>query len=200
MARVQVTKINFQPIVRAFFKTRAFKNAARRIAEKRFGKAKSNLINRFDSHPVTREIEGGAEASNSSGTLGGDGNLFTFIGFYREDNPIERVRSALHTKIRMIPGRIATRKNVISAEFTVIAPTIVDLSSITPMPWEGGSWIRAIESGISGFGYYMFKRNEASRSGHGLQINKKVRNGGYRPVKYYSDLFKKFRKEIIIGL
>ena len=100
----------------------------------------------------------------------------------------------------MIPGRIATRKNVISAEFTVIAPTIVDLSSITPMPWEGGSWIRAIESGISGFGYYMFKRNEASRSGHGLQINKKVRNGGYRPVKYYSDLFKKFRKEIIIGL
>jgi hypothetical protein len=200
MARVQVTKINFKPMVRDFSKTRAFKNEARKIANKRFQKAKNNLINGFDSHPITREIEGGAEASNTSGTLGGDGNLFTFIGFYREDNPVEKVRSALREKIRITSGRIATNKNVASAEFTVSAPTIADLSSITPMPWEGGSWIKAIESGISGFGYYMFKRNEASRSGHGLQIDRKVRNGGYRPVKYYSDLFRKFRKEVIVGL
>ena len=199
MPRVQITKIKFQPMVRAFSKTRAFKNAARRIANDRFQKAKENFINDFGSHPVTREIEAGAEASNSSGTLGGGGNLFTFIGFYREDNPVGIVRSALRTKVRMTSGRISTKKNVASVEFTVSAPSMADLSAVSPMPWEGGSWIRAIESGISGFGYYMFKRSEASRSGHGLQIDKKVRNGGYRPVKYYSDLFRKFRKEVIVG-
>ena len=33
----------------------------------------------FDRHPVTVEIEKGPDATNTSGTLGGVGNLFSFI-------------------------------------------------------------------------------------------------------------------------
>jgi hypothetical protein len=199
MARAIVTKLKFQPIVRAFSRSKAFKTEARRVANTKFERAKKSLIYDFDSHPVTKEIEGGPEASNSSKTLGGDGNLFTFIGFYREDDPVAIVRNALKQHIRITSGKFTSRKDSVSAEFTVSVPTVEDLANITPMPWEGKSWIKAVESGISGFGYYMYKRSEASRSGHGLQIDKNVRSGGYRPVKYYSALFKKFKKEIVTG-
>ena len=43
--------------------------------------AKSNFIEQFEEHPITKEIQDGPEASNSSGTLNGQGNLFSFIGF-----------------------------------------------------------------------------------------------------------------------
>jgi hypothetical protein len=194
-----VTKLKFHPIARALSKSRAFKNEARKVANAKFQRAKNSLINNFNSHPVTREIEAGPEADNSSRTLGGSGNLFTFIGFFREDNPVEMVRNALQRHIKITSGKFTSRKDSVSAEFTISAPTTEDLASVAPMPWEGKSWVKAIESGMSGFGYYMYKRSEASRSGHGLQIDKKVRNGGFKPVKYYSALFRKFRKEIVMS-
>ena len=42
-------------------------------------KAHARLVDEFVNHPVTKEIEGGVTASNQSGTLGGYGNLFSFI-------------------------------------------------------------------------------------------------------------------------
>ena len=39
------------------------------------------LMKEFEEHTVTKEIEEGAGASNISSTLGGYGNLFTYIGF-----------------------------------------------------------------------------------------------------------------------
>lgn len=73
------------------FNTRQFeRDVAKQMASKqmqreafstvqaRINEARRELINDFESHPVTREIEGGTESSNLSGTLGGYGNLFTF--------------------------------------------------------------------------------------------------------------------------
>ena len=44
------------------------------------------LIKQFESHPVTKEISGGSSSSNVSGTLGGYGNLFSFIGFHNNSS------------------------------------------------------------------------------------------------------------------
>ena len=49
--------------------------------QRRFNAAHKKLLNEFETHPVTREIEGGPDATNTSGTLGGSGNLFSFLGF-----------------------------------------------------------------------------------------------------------------------
>ena len=39
------------------------------------------MLREFDSHPVTTEISSGPKAGNTSNTLSGRGNLFSFIGF-----------------------------------------------------------------------------------------------------------------------
>ena len=64
------------------------------------------------------------------------------------------------------------------------------------MPWEAGlSWLDRIEKGISGCGYYMSVANRRfSRSGKGVQLDRKVRDGRYSPVSYYSGIINKFRK------
>ena len=196
MAKVIIRKLKFDPMVRALTKTRAFKEATRKAAAEKFKDAKNNLIKGFDSHPVTREIERGEEAANTSGTLGGYGNLYTFIGFYKNENPVEEVRDAIKKYTTMSRGKFTSTKNKAEASFTIKVPTVDELASVSPMPWEGGSWLRSIERGISGFGYYMYKKYRGSRSGSGFQLDNQVREGGYKPTKYYSSLVRMFAKEV----
>jgi hypothetical protein len=51
------------------------------LAAKKVEDGKARLLQDLNNHPVTKEIESGETASNVSGTLGGKGNLFSFIGF-----------------------------------------------------------------------------------------------------------------------
>ena len=64
------------------------------------------LIAEFNAHPVTKEIEGGEGSANISGTLGGYGNLFTYIGFNDSDHPIEILRALLKNslQVRILPA------------------------------------------------------------------------------------------------
>ena len=44
--------------------------------EMEFEKAKKALLNEFENHEVTRELNQGASGSNISDTLAGEGNLY----------------------------------------------------------------------------------------------------------------------------
>jgi hypothetical protein len=70
----------------------------------------------------------------------------------------------------------------------------------TPLPWEGGrSWVRGIERGISGLGYYLsgrFKTPEPSQSGGGIQSEYKVRAGAFTTVKYLSEILKNLKEKL----
>jgi hypothetical protein len=61
------------------------------IVQDRFNKIKNELIQEFLNHPVTQEIKAGPNTTNISGTLNGKGNLFSFIGFYEGDDPIQDI-------------------------------------------------------------------------------------------------------------
>ena len=63
-----------------FSKSIEYINEVKRIVNSEFNKIKEDLLREFNNHPVTKEIESGVDSLNSSGTLGGVGNLFTFIG------------------------------------------------------------------------------------------------------------------------
>ena len=53
------------------------------------------------------------------------------------------------------------------------------------------------EDGISGFGYYVYGLVfPGSRSGRGIQSKNKVRVAAYRPVKYMTELYTKFIKNL----
>ena len=63
-------------------------------------KAQREMIQELESHPVTKEIESGPNGTNQSGTLGGYGNLFSFIGFERGMSPINPIRKIIK-KVRI---------------------------------------------------------------------------------------------------
>lgn len=161
----------------------------------RFEQIKDDMIQEFESHLVTKEIDGGIGADNISDTLGGITNLYSFIGFYEGDKPLEPIREILR-EINM--HKTVGRRSVIKYTFTF--PTAKEIFKVTPIPWATGrSWAQGIEHGISGIGYFLRKYSERSYSGFGLQAKKPVRhNIRFKNTKYISDLLAKYTKRIIL--
>ena len=48
--------------------------------EQEFEKAKRILLAEFEEHAVSRELKGKSGSTNLTNTLGGEGNLYSFIG------------------------------------------------------------------------------------------------------------------------
>lgn len=155
--------------------------ALEKVTEK-VEEVKAKFMDEFETHPVTKEIEAGPDSRNISKTLIGDGNLFTFIGFNEGENPIAGLREALENSFKvkksLFSFNISGKKR--QYEFKVSVPSMEELENLTPMPsWDSSrSWLKGIESGISGYNRYMFKRLgffKNSRSGKGLQAKGVIR-------------------------
>jgi hypothetical protein len=186
-------KINKKAIQKAIFTNRAVKQMVRNIVQKEVEKEKALFRAEFESHPVTQELDGGENASNISGTLGGYGNLFSFLGFNRGETPTAPVKSLIQ-KISL--NGIGSNRGK-SFQFRVNVPTKEEFAAITRLPWENGrSWLLDIERGISGVGAYLFGRFESSRSGGGIQSKYNYSNRTFRNVKYFSGMYSKFLKRL----
>ncbi len=193
--------IRMKQIVAKISKSPGFKKIMQKKAQSKFDAAQKAAMSKFNAHPITREIEDGPEASNMSGTLGGYGNLFSFIGFNRGSRPLSEVRKlmALGYKLLKMP-KTQVRGNKIFVSFSVSYPDITEFYKITPTPWGGPSWLFGIENGMSGFGNYMYGRfgsdNFSSRSGSGLQSEKTKRTTTFRPMEYVSEILREFRSDL----
>ena len=186
-------KINKKAIEKAIFTNRAVKKMVRDIVQKEVEKEKILFRADFESHPVTQELDGGETASNNSGTLGGYGNLFSFLGFNNGANPTAPVKTLIQ--------KIALDRNVQSSgntfKFKVNIPSKDDFAAVSRMPWEGGrSWLLDIERGISGLGAYLYGRFKSSRSGTGIQSNYNYTNRRFKNVKYFSEMYSKFLRRL----
>ena len=149
---------------------------------------KNLFLNEFESHPVTEEIEGGANASNISGTLGGYGNLYSFLGFSN---------SAPTAPVKFLIKRIVVNKTPIvknyGYQFKIIVPSKDEFAAVTKLPWEGGrSWLFDIEKTISGLGAFLYGRFSASRSGGGIQSKYNYSGRIFKPTKYFTNMYNKF--------
>jgi hypothetical protein len=186
-------KVNKKAIERAIFTNRAVKKMVRDIVQKEVEKEKILFRADFESHPVTQELDGGETASNNSGTLGGYGNLFSFLGFNNGANPTAPVKTLIQ--------KIALDRNVQSSgntfKFKVNIPSKDDFAAVSRMPWEGGrSWLLDIERGISGLGAYLYGRFKSSRSGTGIQSKYNYTNRRFQNVKYFSEMYSKFLRRL----
>lgn len=169
-------------------KSKGIKKAADNIAVKKYESSKNIFFKNFESHPVTKELEGGPSGSNISNTLGGIGNLFSFIGFYNTDNPIQNLRKILRDGFSIREKR---KDNLI--RYTIEYPSLDEIKSETPMPWENGrSWVTGIERGISGFSNYLYKKFGDGRSKEALQSENKVRTAFYRKTTYLTSIINNF--------
>ena len=177
----------------------AFKAAAVPRIEKTLQKEALKLMAAFDDHPITKEIEEGPGARNSSGTLGGYGNLFTFIGFNRGQDPISPIRRLLARSIKVVSIRKQTNVLGLVLKFTV--PTEEEIAAVSPLPWATGSWVEAVERGMSGVGRYLYSQDKGrfstSRSGQAIEASVEVRgSGSSTPTKYIAGLLAKMLTDI----
>jgi hypothetical protein len=158
-----------------------------------FNNVKRQMISEFANHPISQEILIGPDAPNLSGTLNGYGNLFSYIGFYAGDKPLEPIIDLLE-KTRINFSRLIDD----GAVWNIFMPAKEDIWDVTPMPWAPGrSWAKGIETGISGVGYYLYLEKDIpqSRSEAAIQLKNKVRSKGrFKNTKYISQILAKYEK------
>jgi hypothetical protein len=155
-----------------------------------FKEARDEMLAEFNSHPVTRELEMKTAASPSS--FVGEGSLFGFIGFNDNDEPVDVVRNMLKSS-----DLVFVRIKGAVIDFKVLYPSREELFDATPLPWAAGrSWLKGIESGLSGLGKYLNIESEASRSGGGIQSEASVRSGRFKNTAYISKILNNFIKKI----
>lgn len=158
-------------------------------------KAQNTLIKNLLAHPVSREIKSGPKASNSSGTLGGYGNLFSFLGFSSGDDPVTVVKNILSKKIKYTVRPKSNGRFLI----TVMTPKEQEIFEATPMPWASGfSWAEGIEKGVSNAAAYLFnpKGFANSTSGTGLQSQNNVSGVSFKNTPYITKLIKEFKQDL----
>lgn len=163
--------------------------------ERNFNNIKSAMITELMNHPITKEIQEGAGGSNSSGTLSGYGNLFTFIGFEAGSTPIDPIKQEFDKTV--IQFRQLSDDGPI---WNIYMPAPEDIWEVSPMPWaEGRSWAKGIETGISGVGWYLYNQNKdypQSRSGPAIQVKSKIASKvRFKNVKYISDILARYEKK-----
>jgi hypothetical protein len=160
--------------------------------EKKVEEMIDDMIREFISMPITKEILGGKNSSNISGTLGGYGNLFSFIGFPEGSQPIDPIIELLQQTSYNLTG-LTPRGTM---KLTITLPSPADIFRITPLPWAPGiSWAKRIEVGLSGLGMYMDK--SAGRSGGGIQTSKSLRKGRFSNTPYISAFLKDWQKKFL---
>lgn len=188
--------IRLKQIERKMVGSAKFQAKADSVVEATVERARARLLNDFDQHLVTQEIKAGVNSENLSKTIkGSGGNLWGFIGF--KENPLSKIRDYLYSVVRY--EKKTVKDDLIVYKITV--PTLTDIYKETPYPdgWSSGSWVKGIQSGISGFRFFLAEALKG-RSGGGIQIEGDLRGGGsYKPIDYINLMLQKFKSRIKKG-
>jgi len=172
------------------------KNAVNEMAQKVFLRAHGALLREFNTHSITEELKAGPTASNTSNTLGGYGNLSSFLGFFSSQNPTEELHALLN-KINM--RKVTRRGNVVY--FRIDLPEKQEIIAATRMNWGSGtSWAYAVENGEfngdEALSHFVFKTWSGSRSKQGFQVAGEYTSDNFSPKPYITEILNNFRSRI----
>ena len=171
--------------------------ALRRVIDPKLKERGRELVQEFDSHPITVELMAGPRASNTSGTLGGYGNLFSFIGFSGGDDPTEVIRKIFNAKIAF---KVRRQNNKGLYKVTFFIPDIEQIYGLTPIPWlSGKSWAKSMETGLTNLGQFLYSSSGfgSSRSGSGIQVKNGSSGVTFSSTPYISKLMKNFKARLL---
>jgi hypothetical protein len=172
--------------------------ALRAVMKPKIEERQKELQKQFQIHPITVELDAGPRASNTSGTLGGYGNLFSFIGFSSGDRPTDIISQIFNEKIRFKVKRVNK-----SGRYTVtfFIPDADEIYGLTPVPWMSGkSWAKSIEDGgLTNLGQYLFSSSGFGQSSSGTGIQVKNRSSGVSLTRtpYIGKLIEDFKQRLL---
>lgn len=201
MGRVNSEQLRIE-VEKQLGQVKAYRRFATQKAQTIFENAKERLLQDFDDDPVSQEINEGPGKLGSEILPAGYGNLFSFIGFYEDDKPIEELRAFLEREIKMVQTPILTTPY--TYVFRVWQPSKDEIAAVTPMPFgTANSWAIAIEEGIPGFNKYLFDLERdfaSSRSGPAIQTDDRhiLRTSDFQGEPYlFEKLFPAFAKHLL---
>jgi len=172
--------------------------ALRRVIEPKLEQRQKELSVKFDSHPITVELSAGPRASNVSGTLGGYGNLYSFIGFSEGQRPTDVISRIFKEKIKFKVRRAGTTGKY---KVTFYIPSADEIYNLTPIPWmTGKSWAKAMEEGgLTNLGQYLFSSTGfgVSRAGTGIQAKNRSSGVSFSRMPYIGKLIKDFKTSLL---
>lgn len=176
------------------------------LMQQEFDKRKRETMQALDEHEVSRELEEGPDATQSSfvDTIKG-GNLYSLLGFKAGEEPVEAVREALDETLRLNISQTTreVRHDTIVFKTPVRFLSLADLhkriAAKLPLEWTSRSFTDLLERGITGFPRYLFDRErefKTSRSGPAIETEHPVRSGSTRPIRYVSEILATFKRLI----
>ncbi len=192
-------KVNFKG-------TKRFQQAAFREAKKRAAQIKKEVMADFNNHPVTKEIAQGPKGMGSH-LLGGNGNLFGFLGFEQGSKPVMILRDVLRSSFVVNRQKMrvtAIKNNTFTVQFDISLPSVSEIDSVTPLPWTTKSWVKGVEKGITNYSKTIFQPRKGvgslyeshSRSGVALQTDKSINFIKFTPTPYITEILKKARRKL----
>tara|TARA_R100001224_G_C3993947_1_gene140244 strand:+ start:217 stop:849 length:633 start_codon:yes stop_codon:yes gene_type:complete len=176
---------------------RAMGTTIRNYVAPKLQKKQERLVKNFLTNKITIELKAGPTASNTSGILGGYGNLFSFIGFDAGTDPTDIIEKIFEQKFRFRVRRINKTGKY---KITFFIPSIEEIYGLTPMPWaSGSSWVDGIEKGMSNVGSYLYSSRGfgQSRAGTGLQAKNKSSGVTFRNTPYITRLLNNFKRTLV---
>lgn len=184
-------KINMQNIRKKIAYSKPVLDAAEKVAKRRTFDATYVAEQEFSNHVVTKEVDGGPFAANSSGLLGGIENLYSFFGL--TSNPISALKQMWKTvRFKGLKSVTFVGKKVFYT-YKVSIPIPEEFEGEAELPWAPErNWLTAVSrGGVSGLGYYL-RQLGAGRSRGGLQLKKKIRNLKMKTTPYFIQIYNAF--------
>lgn len=192
-------KLNIKQLLKkSYANSKGLQNLAYGAAKKKTERLKKEALKELNEHQVTKEIEKGSSGGGSS-LLGGRGNFFGFLGFYRGQQPIEIIRDAFenHIKIKNKEGKLKkVSKTSFTWEFDINIPSKTEIYGVTPFEWSSRSWVKGVERGVTNYTQTIFKETGRSRSGVALQSSQNIGFITFRPTPYITPILDKLKKEL----
>lgn len=162
-----------------------------------FETKKEQFMQAFEENPVTQEIEAGPGAMSQQPELAATGgNLFSLLGFYKEQNPIASLREYLRDNVVLYKTRAGRMKGTqVVFETDVLAPSEDEVNSVmansseTSLEWTGRSFTELLARGVSGMPSYLFDLTRdfsrvPSRSGPAIQTKGNLRSTQLGAIPY----------------
>lgn len=160
-----------------------------------FEEKKKRFLNEFDNDPVSQELAAGPDAFSQVPSLAAvGGNLFSFLGFLKTQNPIAGLRGFLQDNVVLYQtkaGKISGNKVIFETQF--VSPTESEINRVmanstdTKLHWGSTrSFTDILAKGIPGLPRFItgsFPSPKPSRSGGGLQASNNLRSMEERTPK-----------------